>query len=123
MLHRKSVSHCLCIQPFFRQSPSGNAPDLQSPSAEHTRALVLGQVRGGRALVIGHLLLARLFHHLARVSGIGVARDNHILAVDGRLVGIGSFGALVALEPLVIDEILRLILLKDLLLRLVVVAA
>jgi hypothetical protein len=42
-----------------------NAPDLQSSGTENTRTLVLGQVRGGSALVIGDLHLTRLLHDLA----------------------------------------------------------
>lgn len=100
-----------------------NAPNLQSSGTEHARAFVLGQVWGSRALVVGNLLLARLLHQFARISRVGIARDNDVLSVDGRLVGIIAFGAIVILETLLIEEVLRLVFLENLLMRLVVVAS
>lgn len=95
---------------------------MQSTSAEDTRTLVLGQVGSGRALVIGNLLFARLFHNLARVSSVGVARNDHILAVDSGFVRF-AFDTIVTLETLLVKEILGLVFVKDLLLRLEIVAA
>lgn len=121
MLHRTYVSQGDFKPHRFRRYR--NAPNLQSSGAEHTRALVLGQVRGGRALSIGNLLLARLFHQFARISRVGVAGDNDVLPIDGRLVGIITLAALVVLETLLVDEVFGLVLLENLLMRLVVVAA
>lgn len=99
-----------------------NTPDLQSASAEHTRSLVLGQVWSSCALVIWHLLLARLFHHLARVSGIGVTRNDHVVAVHSWLIRL-AFDTIVTLETLLVDEILGFVLVEDFFLGLEVVAA
>jgi len=64
-----------------------------------------------------------LLHQFARISSVGIARDNDVFSVDGRLVRIIALGAIVILKTLLIEEVLRLVLLKNLLMRLVVVAA
>lgn len=106
----------------FHACPGSSVPDLQSSRTEHARTFVLGQVWSGRTLVVGHFLLARLLHHFARVSSIGVARNHDVLAIHSGLVGIFSFDTLFALEILLVNKILRLILIEDLLMRLVVEA-
>lgn len=112
-----------CRQPFFIPPYSSSIvwypPNLQSSSTKHARALVLGQVRGGGALVIGDLLLAPLLQRLARVSRIGIARDDNVFVVHVRLVGIIAFAFDVVA---VFDEILGFALIEDIILRLVVVA-
>lgn len=51
------------LQPHTESST--NEPNLQGPCAQNTRSLVLGHVRGGRALLGGNLLLPDLFHDLS----------------------------------------------------------
>jgi hypothetical protein len=64
-----------------------------------------------------------LFHQFARIPRVGVARDNNVLSIDGRLVRIITLAAIVVLETLLVDEVFGLVFLKNLFLGLVVVAA
>lgn len=83
-----------------------NEPDLQGPCAQNTRALVFGHVRRGSPVLCSNLLLPHLLHHLPRIAGIGVARDNDSVAVHGgSIVIVISFSSFDSLDVFRVYEV------------------
>jgi hypothetical protein len=108
---------CAQVKPWRHQ------PDLQSSCTQNTGSLILGHVRGCRALVIGNLLGSCLLDDLARIPCVWVARNHNAISVYGRRIRavFVSIGATLAFNVFRVEEIFGLIILK-VLLGLVVVA-